>query len=323
MGAGFFPAGPEARDTRMKFMSFTRAEDAGTRIGVEMSDGVLDLTGAGEKGQIHPPPGARLDDAIRSPGGLRALRATVLGIPSEVIDDNRVPRDAVRYRAPVTRPEKIIGIGLNYRDHAQEFGTEEPTEPILFAMWANTITGPGDPIVIPSISDRIDYEAELGVVIGRRGRHVPAGEAEDFIAGYTIVNDVTARDLQMKDSQWVRGKSFDAALPIGPVLVTPDALGDGDGLDIRLRVNGQTLQTSNTRHMIFKAPELVAFVSEGLTLEPGDIIATGTPGGVGFKRRPPVFLKPGDAVEIELEGIGTLRNPVTAESDTAATARGS
>ncbi len=307
----------------MKFISFSRSGDAGTRIGVEMADGVLDLTAAGGKGQIHPPPGSRLEDAIRSPGGLRALRASVLGLASDVIEDNSVAAGAIRYLAPVTRPEKIIGTGLNYHDHAEEFGMDEPDEPILFAMWANTITGPGDPIVIPSISDRIDYEAELAVVIGRKARHVPAGRAEDFIAGYTIVNDVTARDLQMKDSQWVRGKSFDAALPIGPVLVTPDALGDGDGLDIRLRINGTTLQTSNTRHMIFKAPELVAFVSEGLTLEPGDIIATGTPGGVGFKRRPPVFLKPGDTVEIELEGIGTLRNPVTAESDTAATARGS
>ncbi len=307
----------------MKFMSFTRSEDDVPRVGVETSEGILDLTAAGEKGRIDPPPGPRLEDAIRSPGGLRRLRAIVLGFSSSVIEDNRVPRDAVRYRAPVTRPEKIIGIGLNYRDHAEEFGMDEPAEPVLFAMWANTVVGPGEPIVIPSFSDRIDYEAELGIVIGRRGRHVPAAEAEDFIAGYTIVNDVSARDLQMKDSQWVRGKSFDAALPIGPVLATPDALGAGDGLDIRLRLNGRTLQSSNTRHMIFKVPELVAFVSEGLTLEPGDIIATGTPGGVGFRRRPPVFLKPGDAVEIELDGIGTLRNPVTAEADSSTAARGS
>jgi 2-keto-4-pentenoate hydratase/2-oxohepta-3-ene-1,7-dioic acid hydratase in catechol pathway len=179
-------------------------------------------------------------------------------------------------------------------------------------MYGNAIIGPDQPIVIPPMSTQVDYEAELGVVIGRRARHVSVESAVDYVAGYTIINDVSARDLQFSDGQWVRAKSFDTFAPMGPYLVTPDELGDGDGLGIELRLNGKTMQKSNTRNLIFKVPDLIVYISQIMTLEAGDVIATGTPGGVGFGRNPQVFLKPGDVVEIEIEGIGELRNPVVA-----------
>ena len=177
-------------------------------------------------------------------------------------------------------------------------------------MYANAIIGPNQAIVIPPMSKQVDYEAELAVVIGTRARHVPPGEALQHVAGYTIVHDVSARDLQFSDGQWLRAKSFDTFAPIGPYLVTRSALGDADGLDIALRLNGQTLQKSNTRNLIFKVPALVSHISKVMTLEAGDVIATGTPGGVGFTRNPPIFMKPDDVAEIEIEGIGVLRNPV-------------
>jgi 2-keto-4-pentenoate hydratase/2-oxohepta-3-ene-1,7-dioic acid hydratase in catechol pathway len=177
-------------------------------------------------------------------------------------------------------------------------------------MYANAIVGPEQSIVIPRMSRQVDYEAELGVVIGRRARHVAAAEAVEYVAGYTIINDVSARDLQFSDGQWLRAKSFDTFAPMGPYLVTPHTLRDGDGLDIELRLNGKTMQKSNTRNLIFKVPALISYISEVMTLEVGDVIATGTPAGVGFVRNPQVFMSPGDVVEIDIEGIGQLRNPV-------------
>lgn len=212
--------------------------------------------------------------------------------------------------APITRPLKLIGVGLNYRDHAEELKAQAPQQPLLFGMYANAITGPGAPIILPQMSRQVDYEAELGVVIGRRARQVPVESALDYVAGYTIINDVSARDLQFSDGQWLRAKSFDTFAPMGPYLVTRDTLRDGDGLGIELRLNGKTMQKSNTRNLIFKVPELVSHISKVMTLEVGDVIATGTPGGVGYGRNPQVFMKPGDIVEIDIEGIGQLRNPV-------------
>jgi 2-keto-4-pentenoate hydratase/2-oxohepta-3-ene-1,7-dioic acid hydratase in catechol pathway len=165
---------------------------------------------------------------------------------------------------------------------------------------------------VPTMSQQVDYEAELGVVIGRRARHISAEAAIEHTAGFTIINDVSARDLQFSDGQWLRAKSFDTFAPMGPYLVTPDTLRDGDGLDIELRLNGKTMQKSNTRNMIFKVPELISYISKVMTLEVGDVIATGTPGGVGLGRNPQVFLHPGDNVEIDIEGIGQLRNRVAA-----------
>jgi acylpyruvate hydrolase len=216
----------------------------------------------------------------------------------------------IRYHAPITRPQKLIGIGLNYSDHVEELKGQAPKQPLLFAMYANAIIGPEDAIIVPPMSQQVDYEAELGVVIGRRARQVPVEKAVEYVAGYTIINDVSARDLQFSDGQWLRAKSFDTFAPMGPYLVTTASLRDGDGLDIELRLNGKTMQKSNTRNLIFKVPEIVSFISKVMTLEVGDVIATGTPGGVGFGRNPQVFMKPGDVVEIDIEGIGQLRNSV-------------
>jgi 2-keto-4-pentenoate hydratase/2-oxohepta-3-ene-1,7-dioic acid hydratase in catechol pathway len=184
----------------------------------------------------------------------------------------------------------------------------------MFAMYSNAIIGPNEPIVIPAMSRQIDFEAELAVIIGRRARHVTAENALDYVAGYTVFNDVSARDLQFGDGQWLRAKSFDTFAPMGPYMVTRESLGDGSGLDIELRLNGAVMQKSNTRNLIFNVTGLISFISKVMTLDVGDVIATGTPSGVGFTRNPPVFMKAGDVVEIEIEGIGQLRNPV-AECD--------
>jgi 2-keto-4-pentenoate hydratase/2-oxohepta-3-ene-1,7-dioic acid hydratase in catechol pathway len=210
------------------------------------------------------------------------------------------------------KPEKIIGVGLNYRDHVAEQGVEPPDRPTLFAKWPNTLIGPGDPIRIPPISRQLDYEAELGVVIGRQAHRVHRDDALDFVAGYLAANDVTARDLQFGDGQWVRGKSLDTLLPVGE-LIPKDAVPDPQALAIRAILNGQTMQDSTTAKQIFQVAELIEFISQAITLEPGDLIITGTPAGVGAFRDPPVWLQPGDEITIEIEGIGSITNPVASE----------
>jgi len=216
----------------------------------------------------------------------------------------------VRLLAPVPRPRKVICIGLNYRDHAIEAKAEIPKTPVVFSKFTTAVTGPGDPIVLPAASRKVDYEAELAVVIGRRAKGVARDRAYDVVLGYTNFNDVSARDLQFADRQWQRGKSCDTFAPFGPWIVTADEVPDPHALRIRFRLNGETLQDSNTSQMIFGVPELIAFLSETITLEPGDVIATGTPSGVGFARTPSVYLKDGDIGEVEIEGLGVLRNPV-------------
>ena len=213
---------------------------------------------------------------------------------------------------PIDRPEKIVCVGLNYRDHAEEQGTELPEAPLLFAKWPNTLIGPGEPIVIPPITKQVDYEAELGVVIGRRVRGTSAENALDAVAGYLCLNDVSARDLQFSDGQWVRGKSLDTFCPVGPALIPAADVPDPQALAIRALVNGEALQDSSTSNMIFSVAEIVAHTSQAITLEPGDLIATGTPAGVGAFRDPQVWLRPGDEVTIEIEGVGALTNPVRA-----------
>ena len=213
---------------------------------------------------------------------------------------------------PIERPQKIVCIGLNYRDHAEEQGTELPAAPLLFAKWPNTLIGPGEPIVIPPITKQVDYEAELGVVIGERVRGASAENALEAVAGFLCLNDVSARDLQFSDGQWVRGKSLDTFCPVGPVFVPAADVPDPQALAIRAVVNGEVLQDSHTSNMIFSVAEIVAHVSRSITLEPGDLIATGTPAGVGAFRDPPVWLEPGDEVTIEIEGLGALTNPVRA-----------
>jgi 2-keto-4-pentenoate hydratase/2-oxohepta-3-ene-1,7-dioic acid hydratase in catechol pathway len=214
---------------------------------------------------------------------------------------------------PIERPGKIVCVGMNYRDHAAESGLEVPSRPVLFAKWPNGLIGPGEPIVLPAGCDQVDYEAELGVVIGARARRLDAAEALEAVAGYVCVNDVSARDLQFEDGQWTRAKSLDTFCPVGPRLVGTDELPDPQRLRIRCLVNGEALQDSSTEHMVFSVAEIVAFISETITLEPGDLIATGTPAGVGFTREPPIFLRPGDEVTVDIEGIGALTNPVARE----------
>jgi 2,4-didehydro-3-deoxy-L-rhamnonate hydrolase len=213
---------------------------------------------------------------------------------------------------PIERPRKIVCVGLNYRDHAEEQGVELPERPVLFAKWPNTLIGPGEPIVIPPITEKVDYEAELGVVIGEHVKGVSVENALEAVAGYVCVNDVSARDLQFGDGQWVRGKSLDTFCPVGPTLVRRDEAPDPQALRIRALLNGRTMQDSTTANMVFGVAEIVAFVSQAITLEPGDLIATGTPAGVGAFRKPPVFMHPGDEITIEIEGLGALTNPVTA-----------
>jgi 2-keto-4-pentenoate hydratase/2-oxohepta-3-ene-1,7-dioic acid hydratase in catechol pathway len=216
------------------------------------------------------------------------------------------PRDGL----PIARPSKIICVGLNYRDHAEEQGLALPGRPLLFAKWPNALIGPGQPIVLPPISSEIDYEAELGVVIGERVRGVSLENAIEAVAGVVCLNDVTARDLQFADGQWTRAKSLDTFCPVGPELVPLDAVGDPQRLRIRCLVNGEVMQDSSTANMVFSVAELIAYASEAIELEPGDLIATGTPAGVGFTRRPPIYLSPGDQVTVEIEGVGALTNPV-------------
>jgi 2-keto-4-pentenoate hydratase/2-oxohepta-3-ene-1,7-dioic acid hydratase in catechol pathway len=213
---------------------------------------------------------------------------------------------------PIAVPAKIVCIGLNYRDHAEEQGVDLPEAPLLFAKWPNTLIGAGDPIVIPPITRQVDYEAELGVVIGARMRNVSEENALEGVEGYLCLNDVSARDLQFSDGQWVRGKSLDTFCPVGPKLVPAADVPDPQRLSIRALVNGRVLQDSSTAEMVFGVAAVIAHVTRAITLEPGDLIATGTPAGVGVFRDPPVFLQPGDEVTIEIERLGALTNPVRA-----------
>lgn len=221
-----------------------------------------------------------------------------------------LPRAAVRLLAPVPRPSKFLCIGLNYRDHALEQGAKLPERPLFFSKLPTSVAAPGQAIEIPPGSEKVDFEAELGFVIGRRCRRVREEEALECVLGYTCVNDLSARDFQYADRQWLRGKSPDGFGPFGPFIATTDEIPDPHELAIRLRLNGRTMQDSRTSELIFRVPTLIAHIASTITLEPGDLIATGTPAGVGFARNPPLFLQPGDQVEVEIEGLGVLTNRI-------------
>jgi len=228
------------------------------------------------------------------------------------------PSQDAYWFAPVPRPGKLICIGLNYRDHAAESNMAIPKQPVVFSKFSTAVIAPGEPVVLPATSEQVDYEAELAVVIGRRAKDVSLERALDYVLGYTCFNDVSARDFQFADGQWQRGKSCDTFAPMGPTIVTADEVADPHRLSIKLILNGQAMQDSNTDRFIFGIPELIEFLSQTITLEPGDVIATGTPPGVGFARKPPVFLKSGDKMEVVIEKVGTLGNPVTAMKKAAA-----
>jgi len=228
------------------------------------------------------------------------------------------PSQDAYWFAPVPRPGKLICIGLNYSDHAAESDMAIPKQPVVFSKFSTAVIAAGEPVVLPATSEQVDYEAELAVVIGRRAKNVSAELALDHVLGYTCFNDVSARDFQFADGQWQRGKSCDTFAPMGPTIVTADEVADPHHLSIKLILNGQAMQDSNTDKFIFGIPELIEFLSQTITLEPGDVIATGTPPGVGFARKPPVFLKPGDKMAVVIEKVGTLGNPVTAAEKAAA-----
>ncbi|HZS09713.1 MAG TPA: fumarylacetoacetate hydrolase family protein [Blastocatellia bacterium] len=279
----------------MKLAQFrTRTSDS-PRLGLLRNDVIVDVT------DIAP----TTLDVIR--GGSSVLKR--LG---DVTAKTAYALDAVEY-LPAVNPAKILAIGLNYLDHAKEQGTELPKEPMLFAKFPTSLNAHNRNIVLPITSQKVDYEAELAVVIGRRAKRVKVEEALDYVFGYAPLNDVSARDLQFSDKQFVRGKSQDTFCPVGPFVTTADEVGDPHTLKIECRVNGTTLQSSNTNQLIFNVPHLISFLSQGITLEPGDVIATGTPSGVGVFRNPPIFLKPGDVVEVEIEKLGVLQNPVVAD----------
>lgn len=221
-----------------------------------------------------------------------------------------MPLSRARLNPPVLSPSKILAVGLNYASHAAEQNAKLPEFPLVFSKCTTALIGPEDHIRLPRISDQIDYEAELAIVIGKEARSISAERAMEYVAGYTIMNDVTARDIQRRERQWTRAKGLDTFAPCGPWLVTPDEVPNPHSLRIELRVNGEVRQSANTSDLIFKIPQLIEFISQDLTLRPGDIISTGTPSGVGVFRQPPVFLKPGDQIEIEIESIGRLSNRV-------------
>jgi 2-keto-4-pentenoate hydratase/2-oxohepta-3-ene-1,7-dioic acid hydratase in catechol pathway len=274
-----------------------------------------------------PEPGVRLEDSAVSlaPLGFRdmvaVLAANDAGRQSihEFLDAPPpayavTPLERITLLAPIPRPPKFICVGLNYRDHAAESKSEIPSVPTIFSKFSQCVIGPGEPIVLPRNSTKPDYEAEFAFVIGRGGRHIEGDHWQQHVAGYTIVNDVSARDFQKATSQWLMGKTFDTFAPMGPWITTADEIADPHALDIRLTLSGEPMQNSNTRELIFGIPSLVAYLSSVVTLEPGDIVSTGTPAGVGFARRPPRWLRPGDEVVIHIAGLGELRNPVVAEA---------
>ncbi|RRJ33817.1 fumarylacetoacetate hydrolase family protein [Halocatena pleomorpha] len=279
-------------------MQFTRyVVDGSPQWGVQQDDTVVPLTGLRDDVSISQ---------FGSPGFHRVVEEGL-----NAAQDRALPLENITQLAPVPRPGKIVCVGLNYHDHAEEQNENVPERPLLFGKAPTAVTNPGDPIVHPAGIEEVDYEVELGVVIGKTAKNVDAANAREYVAGYTAVNDVSARDAQFEDEQYLRGKSYDTFAPMGPTLV-PDAFFEPNAVDIACRVNGETRQQSNTEQFIFDVDELIEYISAAMTLRPGDVISTGTPGGVGIFREPPELLEPGDVVDIEIDGIGTLTNPVVA-----------
>lgn len=285
----------------MKLLTFQRAGGA-PEPGVVLEDSVISLAGAG------------FSDLIGVLGGGDQAKAKVENWIYQPPAEAVTPLSSVKILAPIPRPSKFICVGLNYRDHAIESNMEIPKIPTIFSKFSSSVIAPGENIVLPKNSAKPDYEAEFAFVIGKPGRHIKAADWQNHVFGYTIVNDVSARDIQLATSQWLMGKTFDTFAPMGPYITTADEIADPHALNISLDINGETLQDSNTRELIFKIPELVEFLSSVFTLEPGDIVSTGTPSGVGFARKPPRYLQAGDQVTVHIQGLGDLSNPVVAEA---------
>ncbi len=291
--------GAEHGDAIVDLGAAYRALCAGAVPGLEtLPEGMCELLALGEVGF------AAARTALTCTAALAPARARATGLLH--------PREAVRLLAPIADPRKIVGLGLNYRDHARECGLPEPAEPVLFAKYATALIGPDEPIRLPPASRAVDWEAELVLVIGRGGRDIPERSAEAHIAGVSCGNDITARDFQgpRGGGQWLAAKTFDTFAPLGPAIVTLDELPSWPRLPIRCRLGGETVQSSDTGELIVPPARIVAYVSSIVALEPGDLIFTGTPAGVGMARTPPRYLADGDVLEVEIDGVGTLRNPV-------------
>lgn len=286
----------------MRLLTFV--QDGSARLGVRRGGAIVDVARAMDSAPADWP-------SVFATGALPDMARAVAAAPEEAL----IPAEGLRFLPPIPRPPKILCAGLNYRSHAEETGMAIPDYPIVFTRFPASIVGADAPMVCPALSDNFDYEAELVAVIGRGGRAIPRARALDHVAGYTLCNEGSVRDYQFKASQWTMGKNFDASGAMGPAIVTADELPPGaSGLRIQCRLNGETVQDGTTDDLIFDVTTLIAEISAVMTLEAGDLIVTGTPPGVGFVRKPPLWLKPGDTVEIEIEGIGILRNPVIAET---------
>ncbi|MDP6602861.1 MAG: fumarylacetoacetate hydrolase family protein [Rhodospirillales bacterium] len=309
VGALLAPAtGRQERVVDLNAAAKAMRRRTGAASRIEAIDDMVGLLEAGSGGMAAARRALRfVERAIRDTGG-----KVPQALQSAVFD-----RARVRLSAPIPRPPKFVCVGLNYRDHAIEAGLDIPDVPVLFSKFPGAVIGPADRIVMPRVSEKVDYEGEFTIVIGRRGRHVPKSRALDYVAGYTIVNDVSARDYQRRTSQWLVGKTFDAFGVMGPAIVTADEIPKPRGLGIRTWVNGELRQSSDTSQLIFSVQDLIWDISRIWTLEPGDVIATGTPSGVGAYFSPPRFLKPGDKVRIEVEKIGVLQNTTVAEKKPA------
>jgi 2-keto-4-pentenoate hydratase/2-oxohepta-3-ene-1,7-dioic acid hydratase in catechol pathway len=262
-------------------------------------------------------PGILFDDTRTvldlGPNGFSSTLEVIASGTGSNLATSRLSLETVRLHAPLSNPPRIFAIGLNYRDHAKESGMEIPTTPVVFFKLPTAIIGPGDYIVLPKNSTQPDYEAEFAFVIGKGGYRIPATAWRDHVYGYTIVNDVSARDVQFSSTQWSMSKCFPTFCPLGPAIITADEIADPHSLDVSLSIDGETLQHSNTRELVFKIPELIEYLSSITPLLPGDIVSTGTPPGVGLGRNPKRWLKPGETVTVTIQGLGSLTNPVIAE----------
>ena len=288
----------------MKLCTYLR--DDVPRVGVVTDDGIVDLA--------ESAPELPTEMTALLAAGEPALRRAAAAVSAARA---RIPLDSVRLAPPILRPPKFLAVGLNYADHVAEAGLETPKLPTLFNKQSTCVAGPTDPVHMPRVSSALDYEGELGFVVGRRCRHVPREHAHEVIAGYLVVNDVSVRDWQLRIPTWTMGKSFDTHGPIGPWITTADEVGDPHSLRVRTWVNEELRQDSSTKNLIFDCFAIVEHLSTAFTLEPGDVVATGTPGGVGIARKPPKLLSIGDVVRVEIDGLGTLENRVVAEPDTA------
>jgi 2-keto-4-pentenoate hydratase/2-oxohepta-3-ene-1,7-dioic acid hydratase in catechol pathway len=284
--------------------------------GIQINDDrLLDVPGVSKIANKRLP--LTLGTMVSDNRGLKALEDLIHALPEAKRKKAMIDFENVKILAPIASPGKIICLGRNYREHAEEQGASVPTEPIIFMKPRTAIINPGDSIVKPTFVNELDYEAELALIIGEKGKNITAEKASEHIFGYTCFNDVSARDIQFRDKQWTRGKGFDTFAPMGPCIATQDQIDDPNSLWIKTKVNGELRQNSSTQNMVFGVYQLIHELSKVMTLEQCDIIATGTPAGVGFAMKPkPKFLWPGDVVEIEIENIGSLRNTVRADSTT-------